>query len=126
MKRRGRPLIACSFCRVANRRWLFRPATFGSDFAKSADSSIILRSIGGLSSTLPRCEETQGFSPFFRAWHEGLAQRLIDRYSLRAKKIIEIGCGKGEFLALLCDLGHNRGIGFDPAYVPERNRLWVC
>jgi len=67
-----------------------------------------------------RCEETQGFSPFFRAWHDGLAHRLIDRYSLRAKKIIEIGCGKGEFLALLCDLGHNRGIGFDPAYVPER------
>jgi len=67
-----------------------------------------------------RCEETQGFSPFFRSWHEGLAQRLIERYSLRAKKIVEIGCGKGEFLALLCDLGDNRGIGFDPAYIPER------
>jgi SAM-dependent methyltransferase len=67
-----------------------------------------------------RCEETQGFSPFFRAWHEGLARRLIDRYSLHSKKIIEIGCGKGEFLALLCDLGDNRGIGFDPAYVAER------
>ena len=67
-----------------------------------------------------RCEETQGFSPFFREWHEGLARRLIDRYSLRNKTIIEIGCGKGEFLALLCDLGENRGIGFDPAYIPER------
>jgi hypothetical protein len=68
-----------------------------------------------------RCEETQGFSPIFRAWHEGLARRLIDRYSLRHKKIIEIGCGKGDFLALLCDLGENRGIGFDPAYIPERS-----
>lgn len=67
-----------------------------------------------------RCEETQGFSPFFREWHEGLARRLIERYSLRAKNIVEIGCGKGEFLALLCDLGNNRGIGFDPAYIPER------
>jgi SAM-dependent methyltransferase len=67
-----------------------------------------------------RCEETQGFSPHFRSWHEGLARRLIDRYSLRDKKIIEIGCGKGEFLALLCELGDNRGIGFDPAYIPER------
>ena len=67
-----------------------------------------------------RCEETQGFSPFFRVWHEGLARRLIDRYSLRAKKIVEIGCGKGEFLSLLCDLGDNRGIGFDPAYIAER------
>jgi SAM-dependent methyltransferase len=67
-----------------------------------------------------RCEESQGFSPFFRAWHERLARRLIDRYSLRSKTIVEIGCGKGEFLALLCDLGDNRGIGFDPAYIPER------
>ena len=67
-----------------------------------------------------RCEETQGFSPFFRAWHERLARRLIDRYSLRGKNIVEIGCGKGEFLALLCDLGENSGIGFDPAYIPER------
>lgn len=67
-----------------------------------------------------RCEETQGFSPFFRAWHEGLARRLIDRYSLHAKNIVEIGCGKGEFLTLLCALGDNRGIGFDPAYIPER------
>lgn len=67
-----------------------------------------------------RCEETQGFSPFFRVWHEGLARRLIDRYSLRAKEIVEIGCGKGEFLSLLCDLGDNRGIGFDPAYIAER------
>jgi hypothetical protein len=67
-----------------------------------------------------RCEETQGFSHFFRAWHEGLARRLINRYSLHAKNIVEIGCGKGEFLTLLCDLGDNRGIGFDPAYIPER------
>jgi SAM-dependent methyltransferase len=67
-----------------------------------------------------QCEETQGFSPFFRAWHEELARRLIDRYSLRDKVIVEIGCGKGEFLALLCQLGNNRGIGFDPAYVPNR------
>jgi SAM-dependent methyltransferase len=67
-----------------------------------------------------RCEETQGFSPFFRAWHEDLARRLIDRYDLHGKRIIEIGCGKGEFLALLCELGDNHGIGFDPAYIPER------
>jgi SAM-dependent methyltransferase len=67
-----------------------------------------------------RCEETQGFSRFFKTWHEGLAKRLIDRYALRGKKIIEIGCGKGEFLALLCDLGDNTGIGFDPAYIPGR------
>lgn len=67
-----------------------------------------------------RCEESQGFSPFFREWHETLARRLIDRYSLRHKNVVEIGCGKGDFLSLLCQLGDNRGVGFDPAYVPGR------
>jgi SAM-dependent methyltransferase len=70
----------------------------------------------------PRCEETQGFSADFRKWHEALAARLISRHHLHNKSIIEIGCGKGEFLTLLCALGHNQGIGFDPAYVKERSR----
>ncbi len=68
-----------------------------------------------------RYEETQGFSPTFSSFHEHLALRLIDRFDLRGKKVLEIGCGKGEFLMLLCELGNNRGVGFDPAYVPERN-----
>ena len=33
--------------------------------------------------------------------------------------MLEIGCGKGEFLALICELGGNTGIGIDPAYVPR-------
>jgi SAM-dependent methyltransferase len=65
-------------------------------------------------------EETQGFSPTFNAFHLRLANHLIDRYDLRNKTVVEIGCGKGEFLTLLCELGGNRGIGFDPAYVPGR------
>jgi SAM-dependent methyltransferase len=67
-----------------------------------------------------RYEETQGFSPTFGAFHERLASRLIERYGLRGKTILEIGCGKGEFLALLCTLGGNRGVGFDPGYVEGR------
>ncbi|NIR48392.1 methyltransferase domain-containing protein [candidate division KSB1 bacterium] len=66
-------------------------------------------------------EETQGFSPTFNSFHRRLATDLINRYDLHKKNIIEIGCGKGEFLALLCNLGDNRGLGFDPAYVSERN-----
>jgi SAM-dependent methyltransferase len=65
-------------------------------------------------------EETQGFSPTFRVFHERLAKQLIERYDLRSKSVIEIGCGKGEFLTLLCELGQIRGIGFDPAYVSDR------
>ncbi len=67
-----------------------------------------------------RYEETQGFSPTFNRFHRALAQRLIDRYDLHNKDILEIGCGKGEFLTLLCQMGDNRGVGFDPAFIPER------
>lgn len=69
-----------------------------------------------------RYEETQGFSETFNAFHRSLAERLVDRYDLHGKKLIEIGCGKGEFLTLLCDLGKNRGTGFDPSYVADRSR----
>jgi hypothetical protein len=43
---------------------------------------------------------------------------LIARLELRGKTIVEIGCGQGDFLRLLCERGDNRGIGFDPSYVP--------
>jgi SAM-dependent methyltransferase len=58
-------------------------------------------------------------SPRFQSYAESLAARLVERYDLRGKRVIEIGCGNGEFLALLCELGHNRGVGFDPSYYPE-------
>ena len=67
-----------------------------------------------------RYEETQGFSGTFNKFHKQLAQRLIDRYDLHGRDIIEIGCGKGEFLLLLCEMGDNRGTGFDPGFVSER------
>jgi len=75
----------------------------------------------GLNSYSAQCEETQGFSSCFNAFAKSLAKRTIDKYDIHNKVILEIGCGKGEFLALMCQLGENRGIGFDPAYVPERN-----
>ncbi len=66
-------------------------------------------------------ESTQGYSSTFNAFQQRLAQNLIDRYDLHGKRIIEIGCGQGEFLSLLCEMGGNQGIGFDPAYVAERS-----
>jgi len=67
------------------------------------------------------CEENQAFSSRFSAFHKELANRLIEKYELFNKDIIEIGCGKGDFLTLLCELGQNRGVGFDPAYVHGRS-----
>ncbi len=66
-------------------------------------------------------EATQGYSPTFNKFHKALAQDLIDRFDLRDKDIIEIGCDKGDFITMLCEMGDNRGVGFDPAYVPGRH-----
>lgn len=65
-------------------------------------------------------EETQVFSETYRAYQSGLAEDLIRRYDLFGKEIVEIGCGKGAFLNLLCELGGNSGTGYDPSFVPER------
>ena len=66
-------------------------------------------------------ESTQSYSSTFNAFARGLVQGLIDRYDLHDKDLIEIGCGQGEFLTMLCEIGGNRGVGFDPAYIPGRN-----
>jgi len=68
-----------------------------------------------------RYEATQGYSPTFNKFHRALAQDLIDRYDLRGKDVIEIGCDKGDFITMLAEMGDNRGVGFDPAYVPGRH-----
>jgi SAM-dependent methyltransferase len=44
----------------------------------------------------------------------------VEQYHLQGKSVLEVGCGKGEFLVLLVELGMGRGIGIDPAFVPER------
>jgi SAM-dependent methyltransferase len=69
-----------------------------------------------------RYEETQGFSPRFQRFADDLAHRLVDRFDLHGKDVLEIGCGKGEFLLRVCELGGNRGIGVDPSVVLERVR----
>ncbi len=67
-----------------------------------------------------RYEETQGFSGTFNKFHRALVERLIDDYDLHGKRILEIGCGKGEFLKMICEMGQNDGIGFDPGFRPDR------
>ncbi len=67
-----------------------------------------------------RYEETQAFSGTFNTFHRKLAERLVGDYDLQEKRILEIGCGKGEFLQMICELGKNDGIGFDPGFRPER------
>lgn len=66
-------------------------------------------------------ESTQVFSPTFNAFAHRLAAQIIERHNLYNKTVLEIGCGNGEFLSILCELGDNQGVGFDPAYESERS-----
>jgi SAM-dependent methyltransferase len=65
-------------------------------------------------------ENSLHYSPRFQEYANSLAASLIARYDLHDKNIIEIGCGRGDFLVLLCELGGNRGVGFDPSYTLKR------
>ena len=67
-----------------------------------------------------RYEETQGFSPLFVEWGRGLARRWVDKYDLHGRSVLEIGCGKGEFLTWMVEAGAGRGTGIDPGVHPER------
>jgi 2-polyprenyl-3-methyl-5-hydroxy-6-metoxy-1,4-benzoquinol methylase len=64
----------------------------------------------------PEYENALHFSSRFQDYAQSLAERLAERYNLHEKHIIEIGCGDGYFLSLLCNLGNNWGTGFDPAH----------
>jgi SAM-dependent methyltransferase len=67
-----------------------------------------------------RYEETQAYSGTFNAFHRDLAERLVERYELSGKKVLEIGCGKGEFLLLLSEIGGVEGVGIDPGVRLDR------
>lgn len=59
-------------------------------------------------------EESQAFSPTFRAFASELAAGWVDRYDLRRELVLEVGCGKGDFLGFLVGAGAGRAHGVDP------------
>ena len=61
--------------------------------------------------------EEQRSSATFNLFANRLAKRLIDNYNICGKNVLEIGCGRGDFLALLCELGNNKGVGIDPSTI---------
>lgn len=58
-------------------------------------------------------------SPLYQKFIKTLASRLIERYDLREKVVLEVGCGNGFFLRTICAEGKNKGIGFDPSYAGD-------
>lgn len=55
-------------------------------------------------------------SPLFKAFVNQQCEGLIQRYDLRGKTILDIGCGDGFFLEAICKNGGNRGIGIDSGF----------
>lgn len=68
-------------------------------------------------------ENSLHHSAYFQGYAEHTADRLIERYDLHDKCVAEIGCGQGDFLRLFVERGGNKGIGFDPSYVPDPDHL---
>lgn len=71
----------------------------------------------------PSYENSLHYSPRFVDFVTALADRLIARYGLRDRDLVEIGSGEGNFLALLCERGDNRGVGYDPSFDPARAKV---
>jgi 2-polyprenyl-3-methyl-5-hydroxy-6-metoxy-1,4-benzoquinol methylase len=67
-----------------------------------------------------RFENTLTFSPRYRQYAEVTAARIIKRHGLHGKCIVEIGCGSGDFLRLLCG-ADNYGKGYDPSQPTNRS-----
>lgn len=67
-----------------------------------------------------RYEETQGFSARFVDFGRDLAKRWVERHDLHDKHVLEIGCGKGEFLVWMMEAGAGSGTGIDPGVDPAR------
>ncbi len=67
-------------------------------------------------------ENSLHFSGVFTTFADELAEQLLDRFGLHGKNLVEIGSGKGDFLRLLCRLGDNSGVGYDPSYSPSQTQ----
>jgi SAM-dependent methyltransferase len=66
-----------------------------------------------------RYEDSQFFSARFRDFAHRLAGELVDRYNLRSGRVLEVGCGTGEFLELVCARAGCSGLGVDPSGRPS-------
>lgn len=67
-------------------------------------------------------EESQHFSDTFNGFAKELAGEIARRCEIGSKRVLEIGCGKGEFLKELCEVGDAKGIGIDPGFRADPGR----
>jgi len=77
-----------------------------------------------------RYDNAQLDSPAYAAYIDGLVAYMLDECGLRAARVLEVGCGKGEFLRRLVGAPGSavRGLGFDPSYTGPESDLdgrWI-
>jgi len=60
-------------------------------------------------------EDNQLASPTFASYAEALIERWQTDYGMCHADVVEVGCGQGNFLKLVCERTASRGLGFDPA-----------
>jgi len=63
----------------------------------------------------PQYDSNQTCSAVFDGYVESLIDALVAN-GVRGMHVVEVGCGRGYFLARLCAKGDSTGSGFDPAY----------
>lgn len=67
----------------------------------------------------PDYENSQHHSPAFIDHLDAMVERIVGHHAITTGRMVEIGCGKGDFLQRL--IGHPRssaeGMGFDPSYL---------
>ncbi|MFZ2302002.1 MAG: methyltransferase domain-containing protein [Gallionella sp.] len=64
-------------------------------------------------------DNTQSCSAYFDGYLDELVEDMVERQGVRNSTIVEVGCGKGQFLRKLVNApgADNKGLGFDPSYV---------
>ena len=67
-------------------------------------------------------EESQHFSGTFNAFAKTLAADIARKCNIAGRHVLEIGCGKGEFLRELCSQAGAIGLGIDPGYRKDEGR----
>lgn len=65
---------------------------------------------------------SQLYSPSFNQYVDELVKYLVEEQNIQNSTILEVGCGKGDFITRLISEGRgNKGLGFDPSYVGSDN-----
>ena len=60
-------------------------------------------------------EASQSYSPVFVEFADRVIGELIEGYGLEGRRVLEVGCGGGDFLRQYCLRSGGTGVGFDPA-----------